>query len=117
MLGIVLARKLREGKTYEDFRAAWFPEIGYGTPARILAGPGIVDKREIVTVGFVDADPEDLADLGDRLAAAEIGRHDRIAEVCESTEIRLVFEIADDDDFGEDPGPTVPGIRGYPWVK
>ena len=117
MLGIVLARKLREGKTYEDFRAAWFPEIGYGTPARVISGAGILDKREIVTVGFVDTNTEDLADLEDRLAAAEIDRHDRIAEVCESTEIRLVFEIADDDDFEADPGPTPSGVRGYPWVR
>ena len=117
MLGIVLARKLREGKTYEDFRAAWFPEVGYGTSARVLAGASILDQREIVTVGFVDANAEDLADLEERLAAAEIDRHDRITEVCESTEIRLIFEIADDDDFKADPGPTLPTIRGYPWVN
>jgi hypothetical protein len=116
MLGIVLARKLREGKTYEDFRAAWFPDTGYGTPARVLSGAGILDQREIVTVGFVDANAEDLVDLEDRLAAAEIDRHHRIAEVCESTEIRLIFEITDDDDFEADPSPTMPGIRGYPWL-
>ena len=81
MLGIVLARKLREGKNYEDFRAAWFPEVGYGTSARVLAGASILDQREIVTVGFVDANAEDLADLEERLAAAEIDRHDRIGDL------------------------------------
>ena len=69
-------RKLREGKTYEDFRAAWFPEVGYGTSARVLAGASILDQREIVTMGFVDANAEDLgADLEERLAAAEIDRN------------------------------------------
>ncbi len=117
MIGIILVRRLREGKTYEDFRAAWYPEIGYGTPARVLSGAGILDQREVVTVGFVDAGIDDLADLGERLAAAEVGRHDRIAEVIESTEIRSIFRVADDDDFGGNPGPTTPAVRGYPWVR
>jgi hypothetical protein len=57
MNGVVFVRRLREGKTYEDFRAAWYPDEGFGVPARVLAGATLVDPRTIVTVGFVDADP------------------------------------------------------------
>ncbi|HEY2217055.1 MAG TPA: hypothetical protein VGH21_06140 [Solirubrobacteraceae bacterium] len=32
MIVSVLIRRLREGKTYADFRAAWLPEKGFGVP-------------------------------------------------------------------------------------
>lgn len=115
MLGVVFVRKLREGKTYADFHDAWYPETGFGVPARILSGPGVVDPREIVTIGFVDAPPDDLTELGERIAAAEAQRHDRIAEVIESTEIRVVFEIAGDDDFSAAPRAVADSAKGFPW--
>jgi hypothetical protein len=31
----VLTRRLREGKSYEDFREAWLPEQGFGFPTRV----------------------------------------------------------------------------------
>ncbi len=54
MLGVVFVRRLREGKTYADFVDAWYPDTGFGVPARILSGPGLADEREVVTIGFVD---------------------------------------------------------------
>jgi hypothetical protein len=116
VFGVVFVRKLREGKTYADFRDAWYPEAGFGTPSRILSGPGVVDPTEIVTIGFVDAAPDDLTNLGEQIAAAEATRHDRIAEVIESTEIRIVFEIAGDDDFTGAPRPVPSEVRGFPWT-
>jgi hypothetical protein len=38
MLGVVFVRKLREGMTYDDFREAWFPDVGFGVPARVISG-------------------------------------------------------------------------------
>jgi hypothetical protein len=32
MIVSVLIRRLREGKTYADFRAAWKPDKGFGIP-------------------------------------------------------------------------------------
>src|SRR5262249_46835776 len=84
MIGVVFVRRLREGKTYDDFRAAWYPDEGFGVPARVLAGATLDDPRTIVTVGFVDADPADLEDLGARISANEATRHDRIDAVIES---------------------------------
>lgn len=115
MFGVVFVRRLREGKTYADFHDAWYPEVGFGRPARILSGPGTTDPRDIVTVGFVDASPDQFDDLGRRVAESEAKRHDRIAEVIESTDVRMIFEISGDDDFSDTPRPVAPPGKGFPW--
>ncbi len=53
----ILARRLREGKTYEDFRQAWLPEKGFGVRTRVVSAQGLEDPREIVTVGFTAIGP------------------------------------------------------------
>ena len=103
MIGVVFVRKLRPGKTYADFEAAWFPEVGFGVPARVISGSGVLDPSEVVTVGFVDAEPGDLAAMGERIAAAEAERHDKIDAVIESTEIRTFFVVEGDHDFSAAP--------------
>ncbi len=54
MIISVLIRRLREGKDFDDFKRAWYPEVGFGVPTRVLAGVNLEDPREIVTVGFTD---------------------------------------------------------------
>lgn len=116
MLGVVFVRRLREGKTYADFVDAWYPESGFGVPARILSGPGVADERDVVTIGFVDAEPDDLARLGERVLAAEATRHERIDAVIESTELRTFFLVEGDHDFSDAPTPLPPDRRGFPWT-
>ena len=115
MIGVVFVRRLREGKTYDDFVEAWYPDTGFGVPARILSGPGVVDGREVVTVGFVDVEPDALEHLGERVAAAEAARHDRIGAVIESTELRTFFVVDGDHDFSAAPTPLPPERQGHPW--
>jgi hypothetical protein len=115
MLGVVFVRRLREGKTYDDFREAWYPDTGFGVPARILSGTGLGDPREIVTIGFLDVDATDLEQLGANVAAAEATRHDRIDAVVESTELRTFFAIEGDHDFSDRPSPLPEDRQGFPW--
>jgi hypothetical protein len=115
MVGVVFVRRLREGKSYNDFRDAWYPEAGFGVPSRVLSGPGLFDEREVVTVGFVDADANELEALGARVAAQEAKRHDRIAEVVERTEVRTFFLVNDDSDFTGRPRPVEISDTGLPW--
>jgi hypothetical protein len=115
MIGVVFVRRLREGKTYADFVEAWYPDTGFGVPARILSGPGVTDSREVVTVGFVDVEPDALEHLGERVAAAEQTRHDRIDAVIESTEVRTFFVVEGDHDFSAAPTPLPADRRGFPW--
>jgi hypothetical protein len=100
----VFARRLKPGKTYEDFIAAWYPEKGFDVPTR---GPfvarNIVDDREVLVIGFIDLPDQASLDAAmARLAKQELARHERIAEVIESTALRGIYEVSDEFDFSTD---------------
>jgi len=100
----VLARRLKPGKTYEDFIAAWYPDKGFGVSGRgpILAR-NVDDEREILAIAFIDLpDRASLDTTMARIAEQEQVRHDRIAEVIESTELRGIYEVSDEFDFSTD---------------
>jgi hypothetical protein len=104
----VLARRLRPGKTYEDFVRAWYPERGYGTP---IGGPTLArstaDEHEILAFAFVDlSSRDDLDGMLTRIAEQERTRHDRIDEVIESTTVRGIYELVDEFDFSTDQTVT-----------
>jgi hypothetical protein len=94
----VLTRRLREGKTLEDFRAAWHREEGFGVPTRVVTGQSLEDPSEIVTIGFTDIELDEIDAFLERTAPEEARRHDRIAEVIEPEMTRAFYlQVADDD--------------------
>jgi hypothetical protein len=104
MFVAVIVRRLRPGKTRDDFVRAWYPDKGFGVPGRgpILA-TDVADERQIVTLAFVDL--PDRAALGtalERLADQEALRRDRVAEVIESTSVQGIFEVDAEFDFATD---------------
>ena len=101
----LFVRRLQPGQTYDDFRRAWYPDEGFGVPARVLNGVRVDDPQEIFTVGFVDLGDADLSEVGARIAAQERVRHDRIEAVLESTPLRQMYTLVDDDDFTAAPKP------------
>jgi hypothetical protein len=105
----VIVRRLREGSTYQEFRDAWYPQRGFGVPSRVLNAVRIDDPREIVSIGFLDVEPSGLEELAADIAAAEAKRHYRIEGVIESTEVRAIYEIVDDEDFTSSPHRFAPG--------
>ena len=54
----ILTRRLKEGKTYEDFRKAWYHTTGYGTPTKLYTAINVFDQREIIVVGIGEIKPE-----------------------------------------------------------
>jgi hypothetical protein len=100
----VLVRRLRPGKTYEDFVEAWYPDKGFGVSGRgpILAR-SVTDEREILAFGFIDVASRDgLARLLDRVGEQEAVRHARLEDVIESTAVRGIYEVVDEFDFSTD---------------
>ena len=94
----ILMRRLREGKTYEEFRAAWQRVGGFGVPTRVVTGQGLDDPREVVTIGFSDIELDEIEAFLERTAPEEARRHERIAEVIEPTVTRAFYvQVADDD--------------------
>src|SRR3954447_23534815 len=122
MIVSILVRRLRDGKTYDDFREAWLPEKGFGWPTRVVTGQRMDDPREIVTIGFSDITPEQgealLAQVGledsgaprseaaghqdeehlGEVAEEQLARRDRISEVIEPEMTRTFYvQLAEDD--------------------
>jgi hypothetical protein len=52
----IITRRLKEGKTYEDFRKAWYHTVGFGTPTKMYTAISVNDPREIIVMGFVESD-------------------------------------------------------------
>ena len=124
MIVSILVRRLREGKTYEDFREAWLPEKGFGWPTRVVTAQRMDDPSEIVTIGFSDIDADKAkalldqvgidqagAERGDsapvepegdehlaEVADVQLSRRSRISEVIEPEMTRAFYiQVADDD--------------------
>ena len=104
MFVAVFVRRLREGKTYEDFLEAWYPDKGFGFGGRgPITARSLDDERELLTIGFVDLESrEQLGEAMSLLAAQESVRHDRIDEVIESTTLRAIYEQLHEFDFSSD---------------
>jgi len=49
---VILTRRLKKGKTYEDFRKAWYHTVGYGIPVKLYSAINAFDQREIVVVAL-----------------------------------------------------------------
>jgi hypothetical protein len=52
MFMIILTRRLRDGKTYEDFRKAWYHTVGFGVPAKLYSAINAFDQREVIVVAM-----------------------------------------------------------------
>ncbi len=48
----ILTRRLKEGKTYDDFRRAWYHTIGFGSPIKLYSAVNAFDQREIIVVAL-----------------------------------------------------------------
>ena len=54
----ILTRRLRKGKTYDDFRKAWYHTVGYGSPSKLYSAINVFDQREIIVVGLGEIGPD-----------------------------------------------------------
>ncbi len=93
----ILTRRLKEGKTYEDFRKAWYHTVGFGTPNKMYTMINAFDPREIVVIGFTETDLERLAaelriDVKERLEHS-------LDEVIEPQIGRKLGLLVSEDDF------------------
>jgi len=109
----IITRTLREGKSFDDYRKAWYHTHGFGVPTSMLTVINLHDPREIISIGIMELD--DIAQLQSTL---EIDIEERLAnpldEIVEDTIGRKFGIIASEDDFsmaGEIP-PKPPTVDG-----
>jgi len=105
----VFVRRLKPGFSYADFEEAWCAEEGFGVPARVISATSLADPRDVLTVGFVQIDPDQLAAGSDAVADQEAKRHSRIDDVIESTELRAFYGVEGEFDFSSTPRQVDPG--------
>lgn len=100
----ILTRRLKEGKTYEDFRRAWFHTTGFavkgkdagGGKAQLLTFINIFDPREILVLGFATTTLEQLKAALD--IDVKVRGENPLDEVIEPAIGRsFALQIADDD--------------------
>jgi hypothetical protein len=53
----ILKRRLRQGKTYQDFRKAWYHTVGYGTDMKMYSAINAFDPQEIIVIGMGEIKP------------------------------------------------------------
>jgi hypothetical protein len=96
----ILTRRLKEGKTYEDFRKAWYHTVGFGAQNRMYTVINAFDPREIIVIGMTEFDLESLT------AGLQIDVKERLAnpldEVIEPEIGRTFGILVSEDDFSAD---------------
>lgn len=92
----VFVRKLKTGKTYDDFKKEWFPDKPFPVPVRVINSINLNDNSEILSVGFLKIKDEDYEEVINKISQQESIRHKRIESVIEKTELKGIFKIVDD---------------------
>ncbi|HXY44140.1 MAG TPA: hypothetical protein VEH29_08120 [Acidimicrobiales bacterium] len=59
----IVKRRLRVGKTYEDFRKAWYHTVGFGTGNRMFTLLNVADPREVIVIGLNETSIEQVRKL------------------------------------------------------
>ena len=103
MIVSVFVRRLKEGRTFDDFVTEWEADKGFGVPTRVLNSVSLEDPRDILTVGFVDVTVDELQDALAGVASQEAVRHDRIETVIEKTTLKCMYDVKTEHDFTTDP--------------
>lgn len=93
----IVTRTLKFGKTYEDYRKAWFHTNGFGIPTTMYTVVNAFNPREIISIGIMDGCLDDLQkgldiDVKDRLA-------NQLDDIIESTIVRQFGIVTAVDDF------------------
>jgi len=56
----IVKRTLKAGKTYDDYRKAWFHTNGFGIPTTMYTVVTAFNPREIILIGILDGDEQQL---------------------------------------------------------
>jgi hypothetical protein len=59
----IVTRRLKEGKTYEDFRRAWYHIVGFGSSSKLITMINAFDPLEVIVMGFIKTSIKDLQSL------------------------------------------------------
>jgi hypothetical protein len=93
----IVVRTLRQGKTYEDFRKAWYHTTGFGTQTNMYSLVNALNPREIITIGMVETELEDVPSLL-KIDASQRETHP-LGDIIEESITRYFGVLVAEDDF------------------
>ena len=93
----IVVRTLKEGKTYEEFRKAWYHTTGFGTPTKMYSLVNAMNPREIITIGMVESELEDVPSLF-KIDADQRKTHP-LGDIIEEDITRYFGVLVAEDDF------------------
>lgn len=99
----IVTRKLKPGKTYEDFRKAWYHTVGFGAKTRMYTALNVFDPTEIIVMGFVESKVDEFMDgltidVNERL-------ENPLDDIIEPEIVRKFGMVVSEDDFS--PAGTI----------
>lgn len=95
----IIKRTLRQGKTYDDFRHAWYHSVGFGTANKTLTMLNVANPREVIVIGLTEMTLEQAGALI-VLDASERGAHP-LDDVIEPQIDRTFGILVSEGDFSE----------------
>ncbi|MEW6121059.1 MAG: ROK family protein [Pseudomonadota bacterium] len=110
----IVTRTLKAGKSYDDYRKAWFHSRGFGVPTQMYTVVNTFNPREIISIGIIDCTPEELTTGLEIEVADRLGKP--MDDVIETTVVRTFGLVAAVDDFSAKGELTYvpPSIDGVP---
>lgn len=95
----IIKRRIRDDATYDDFREAWLPEVEgqYEVPTYVVNAENVSDPSEIISIGLVFADLEEVIQEAARTQKQDEGRRDKVAEVTQPIEGATLYRVKDFD--------------------
>jgi hypothetical protein len=115
----ILTRKLKPGKTFQDFQKAHIPpgeatktQFGYDSdyfpiPTRVINCISAEDPTIIISIGLSYGDPQVIFTAAKEKLNTEQKRHDAIAEVADKIGAAKVYFVGSDNNYGgKDPSYT-----------
>lgn len=96
----IVTRKLKPGKTYEDFRKAWYHTVGFGAKTRMYTAINVFDPTEIIVMGFVESEIDNFMD-GLKIDVKE-RLENPLDDVIEPEIGRQFGIVVSEDDFSQD---------------
>lgn len=106
----IIKRRLKEGKTYEDFRKAWYHTVGFGTDNKMLTIINAADPREIIVVGLNETTVEQLRNLFD--IDIKVRKASLLNDIIEPEIDRTIGILVAEDDFSATGAVSSTGL---PW--
>jgi hypothetical protein len=100
----IIHRRLREGKTFDDYRKAWFHTTGFGAPTTMYTVVNAFDPRELISIAVGGGGGDDFEEMKCKMKSTlEIDLKERNAspldDIVEESIVRHFGLVVAEDDF------------------